>query len=846
MTLRPGLHAIDRSEREDPFEGIMNLVRPPTDQLRSAAVDEELPNLFRDVVDLPGAERERYFDARGTPKELREQIESLLRFDTRRRFLTASVEDAAARLLDEPGLGEGDRCGAYTLVRVLGRGGMGAVFLAQRTDGELDQRVAIKFVPATSISPVARERFLRERQILASLQHPGIAHLLDAGHTAGGQPYLVLEYVEGVPIDGYCADRGLGTDARIRLFLGVLDALAHAHSNLIVHRDIKPSNVLVTPRGLAKLLDFGIAKFLDDAGASAEATMLTREGGLAFTPEFAAPEQVTGGAITTATDVYSSGVLLFVLLGGARRTGSLADTIRAASDAEFPRLPAARGDLSTILAKALKRTPAERYGSAAAFAEDLRRYLNHEPIAARPDTLGYRTSKFLRRRWRGVAAVAVAVLSIIVLTGFYTARLATERNRARVEAQKATQISSLLTNLLTASDPFSTPEVKEPTVRALLDAGAARVRKELAGQPEMQVHMLTVIGRVYQRLGVDDKAQSLLEEALAIGRHGPENEALAETLNDLGVLRRDKGDFRSSAQLLEQALSIRRRLLGSEHQDVAVTASELGRVSRNLGDAVRAERLTAEALRIRRAVYGEDHPETATTENDLALVLLEQGKLADAEMLFRRSLEVHRRVFGEENAAVARVMSNLAVVTEQMGDLAGAESLFRQSLAIRRKVLDHSHPDISRALDKLGNVLRERGQYGEAAMLLRESLSIARAAFGDEHPLVAQCEADLARVYAAQGQAAAAEPLIRDAVEIRRRVLHEGDWQTASAESLLGAVLTALERYAEAEPLLLAAERVLKDIPGTQGQEARENRARLAVFTTSKHTVSVPDHDRGR
>jgi tetratricopeptide (TPR) repeat protein len=811
-------------------------------------MDERISLLFREIADLPPAERERVFAARNVPPELRAEVESLLASDASEdHAVTECISQAAEAAVQAngelrlEGSLAGQTVGSYTLLSPIGQGGMGTVWLAERSDGRFEARAAVKFLNAALIGQAGGERFRREGNILARLAHPHIARLIDAGVSSFGQPYLVLEHVEGEPIDRYCRIGGLGTEARVRLFLGVLDALAHAHSNLIVHRDIKPSNVLVTPDATVKLLDFGIAKLLEETRESADATALTREGGLALTPEFAAPEQVMGGAITTATDVYSSGVLLFVLLGGERRTGSHAQTIRALMAAEFPRLPAARGDLATILAKALKQKPAERYVSAAAFAEDLRHYLNHEPIAARPDTLGYRTSKFLRRRWRGVTAAASAVALLVVLTGFYTARLAAERNHARLEADKAAKVSDLLTNLLTASDPFSAQRAKEPTVRGLLDAGAARVHNELAGQPELQAQMLTVMGRVYQRLGAGDKSQAMLEEALVIGRRGPENEALAQTLNDLGVLRREKGDLSGAARLLGEALAMRRRLLGSEHRDVALTTSELGRVSRDLGDYERAEKQTAEALRIRRKVYGEEHTETATTENDLGLVLLEEGKLSEAAALFRQSLAVHRKVFGEDHASVARVMNNLATVTDEMGDFAGAESLIRQSLAIRRRVLDQNHPDISKALNSLARVLLERGQYGEAAALLRESLPIARAAYGDAHPMVANCLVKLAGVDLAQGEAAAAEPLSRRGVEILRRAYGEGNWQTASAESMLGAILTALGRYAEAEPLLMGAQRVLKDIPGAQGQAARENRARLAVLETAKHNTATSE-----
>lgn len=734
---------------------------------------------------------------------------------------------------------EGQTVGAYTLVSPIGQGGMGSVWLARRSDGRFEGEAAVKFLNAALVGRAGGERFRTEGTLLARLTHPHIARLTDAGVSPIGQPYLVLEYVEGEHIDRYCDGRGLGVEARIRLFLDVLGAVAHAHANLIVHRDIKPSNVMVTPEGQVKLLDFGIAKLLEGGEQFGAATDLTREGGWALTPEYAAPEQATGGPITTATDVYSLGVLLFLLLGGQRRAGSPAESMRALVNAEFPSLPTVRGDLATVVAKALKKEPAERYASATAFAEDLRRYLDHEPIGARPDTLAYRTAKFLRRRWRGVTAAAAVVLVMAVLTGFYTARLAAERNHARLEAAKAAKVSDLLIGMLTAADPYATHEVKEPTVRGLLDAGAARIHQELAGQPQLKAQMLTVMGRVYQRLGANDKAQGLLEEAVAIGRRGPQDEALAQSLNDMGVLWREKGDFSAAAQMLEQALGMRRRLLGREHKDVAVTLVELGRVYSDRGNNERAEPLFREALQIRRKVLGEEHQETATSLNDLASLLWEKGDLPGAAALFRQALAIDRKVFGEDHPSVASIINNLALITEDLGDHTAAESLFRRVLEIRRKVLDQRHPDIAITLNNLSHTLREQGRYDEAASVLQEALGIARPALGDEHPLTATYMVNLARIQLLQGQATTAEPLLRHALGIRLRALREDDWRTASAKSLLGAILTALGRYGEAEPLLLDAQRVLKDIPGPQGREARATRERLGALKEARGRESA-------
>ena len=787
------------------------------------------------AIDMDGAERTAWLASlRLEDPGIAADLQSLL--DEHAVLSQECFLDLDAGLPLEASLA-GQTVGAYTLVSPIGQGGMGSVWLARRSDGRFEGQAAVKFLNAALVGRAGGERFRTEGTVLARLTHPHIARLTDAGVSPIGQPYLVLEYVEGEHIDRYCDGRGLGVEARIRLFLDVLGAVAHAHANLIVHRDIKPSNVMVTPEGQVKLLDFGIAKLLEGGDQPGAATDLTRESGWALTPEYAAPEQATGGSITTATDVYSLGVLLFLLLGGRRRTGSPAESMRALVDAEFPRLPTVRGDLDTIVAKALKKYPAERYASATAFAEDLRRHLDHEPISARPDTLAYRTAKFLRRRWRGVTAVAAVVLVMAVLTAFYTARLAAERNHARLEAAKAAKVSDLLIGMLTAADPYTT--IKEPTVRRLLDAGAERIHKELAGQPELKAPILTVMGRVYQRLGANDKAQGLLEEAVAIGRRGPQDEALAQSLNDLGVLRREKGDLSDAAQMLGEALAMRRRLLGREHRDVAVTLVELGRVYSDRGNNERAEPLFREALQIRRKVLGEEHQETATSLNDLALVLWGKGDLPGAAALFRQALAIDRKVLGEDHPNVVSIIGNLALITEDLGDHTAAESLFRRALEIRRKVLDKGHPDIALSLNNLSHTLREQGRYDEAASVLQEALGIARPALGDEHPLTATYMVNLARIQLLQGQAATAEPLLRHALGIRLRTFREDDWRTASAKSLLGAILTALGRYGEAEPLLLDAQRVLKDIPGPQGREAVANRKRLAALKEARGRESA-------
>jgi serine/threonine-protein kinase len=593
------------------------------------------------MLDLPAHERAAGLAAiRMQDPEVATDVEAML--EQHKQLSAEGFLDTAPPIKPVELTLAGVTVGAYTLKSPIGYGGMGSVWLASRSDGRFESQVAVKLLNAALVGRGGEERFRREGMILARLAHPHIARLIDAGVSNTGQPYLVLELVEGRHIDIYCDDRQLSVEARVRLFLDVLSAVAHAHANLIVHRDLKPSNVLVTGGGHVKLLDFSIAKLIEDDGMS----RLTREGGSAMTPKYAAPEQINGGAITTATDVYALGVLLYELLSGQHPIGEVPQSGAAIARAIVDKPPARvstavagagvdaiallaanrrstpdklirqlQGDLDTILNKAMKKDPVERYGSVAEFADDLRRFVDHQPISARPDTITYRTAKFVRRHWRGVAAGAAAIITLTTLIAFYTIRLATERDRAQREAEKASRISQVLTGVLNSADPYRDPDSGEPSERAFLDAGASRVLKELADQPGVQAELLTMIGRTYQRLSLYDKALPLQLQALDLARRafGPDDVRVAQSLNDLGVLERELGDYPAAEPLLVESLAIRRRLLGSEHKDVAVTLVELSRVMRDRGRIAEAEAPSREALAIRKKIFGDEHRETATS-----------------------------------------------------------------------------------------------------------------------------------------------------------------------------------------------------------------------------------------
>jgi serine/threonine protein kinase/Tfp pilus assembly protein PilF len=789
----------------------------------------------------------------------------------RQRFLDGAVLDPQA--VTRQSL-VGQVLGSYRLLSLIGQGGTGSVWLAERCDGRFEGHAAIKLLNVSLMGRSGEERFRREGTILARLRHPRIAHLIDAGVSAANQPYLVLEHVDGLRIDQHCDDNAIGVEGRLRLFLDVLEAVAHAHANLIVHRDIKPPNVLVTRTGQVKLLDFGIAKLIE---SESEVPAVTREGARALTPEFAAPEQLSGGAVTTATDVYALGVLLYILLTGRHPAGraveSPATLVRAIVDSDPPRPSdvvmssdesgslaghaarcrttpsrlqrALRGDLDTIVARALKKHASERYASVTALADDLRRHLRREAISARPDTLRYRASTFVRRHARAVAFTAGTLVLLVALTTIYTIQLSVERDRARHEAAKAVKVSNLVMGLLTSADPYANYAGGEPTVRDLLDRGAEQAVTSLGNEPDLLAEMLTMMGRTYRRLGMYEKALPVLQQALSSGQvaFGAEHASVAATLHDVGVLYGDTGDYAAAGRSLERALAMRRRLLGPDHQDIAVTLAELGRLYQDQGFNDRAEPLHREALALRRRVLGESHRETPVSISDVASVLRLRGDLTGAETLLLQCLVLNRAARGEDHPNTIMTAHDLALIAAARGDDRSAERTFRDVIARQRIALGERHPVIAMMLNNLAHVLKQQRRPDEAAAVLDEALGIARTALGNRHQLVAIYLINRAALELERGGPADAEAWLRQALVIRtlapgvvpsrRRTLIEHEWNLPATRSLLGEALVALGRYDEAETLLLAARGELAALPSPPVPDLNATYRRLVTLYTA-------------
>ena len=799
-----------------------------------------IPQLDR-ALELAPDERARWLASlRAEDAELAQDLEALLRrHDALER--DGFLRDAPLAP-PRPASLAGQALGAYTLRSLVGQGGMGSVWLAERSDGRYQSQAAAKLLNASLVGRDGEARFRREGSILARLRHPNIARLIDAGVSAAGQPYLILEHVDGERIDRFCDARRLGIEARIRLFLEVLAAVSHAHANLVVHRDLKPSNVLVAGDGQVKLLDFGIAKLLE-GDARGEPTALTREGESALTPEYAAPEQVTGGDVTTATDVYALGVLLYLLLTGRHPTGgergSAAGLIRAiveaapvrASDAvtavhggAAPLSEAAacraatpqklrallRGDLDNILAKALKKQPAERYASAEAMADDLRRYLDQRPVRARADSLGYRTRKFVSRNRLALGAAAVAGTALLAGAGvaLWQARAAArQRDRALVQLDRAEATNDLASFLLSEA----TPAEGRPISNAeLLARGEALVERRFAGDPALRVHMLLTLADRYHENEQFDRWQATVDRAFSESRG----------IGDLGLRSRaacakaagldDQGHVAEADELLGAAL----RDLGAQEDAAADEAycrvAEANMANRR-GDATRGVAAAERAVALEQArngPAGRGHDALFVLAN--AYLVAERCVAADAAFT-RLTAELDRQGRGDTRDA-ALVLNNWSTMLQNAGQQLRAIPLSERAVRIARE-RDSEHGAAVVLLRTYANALCAVGRCAEAVPIVEEAVAKAPATGSQRRRYGALSTA--VSVHAGAGNLARAAELLREAGRILEASRAELPGQQAVLERRL-AELALLRGDSRAAVTL--AERA-----GTRAEDLRHN-----------------------
>jgi serine/threonine-protein kinase len=757
---------------------------------------DRLQELFYAASGMEPRKRRAFLEAEcATDPELRVEVESLI-FSSGETAATGLVDSlqilAAAAIAVTPG----ERIGHYEVIRELGRGGMGSVFLAVRADDHYRKQVAIKLLNLAMATPEMQARFRAERQILADLDHPHIARLLDGGATPAGLPYVVMEYIEGPPIDVWCREKNLSVPKRLHLFRQLCDAVMYAHRNLVIHRDIKPANVLVAPDGSPKLLDFGIAKLVNEEPA------LTRMHERLMTPEYASPEQARGDAITTASDVYSLGILLYELLTGRRpfevagRTAAeiqitICDTEHARPSERGSR--ELRGDLDNIVMMAMRKEPLRRYASVDQFSEDIRRYLEGFPVMAREDTWGYRTGKFIRRHRWSVAAASVFLIMLIafgIAMALLAKRVTAERDIANTERRNAEQVSQFLIDSFRLADRSGT-QGRTLTAQEVLDRGSERIIKQLADQPLVRARMMNTMGQVYESLGLYDRAQLLLNNALA-------THPTVETLSSLGHLADTKGDFATSEAWYRKALAKAGQDSGQIADLKAMLASALTGSAKN----AEAERLLNESLASRREEFGDQSAQVADSLFRLAKLKDAEQKFAEAEPYYRQALAIRRRVLGPENPDTVNAIGQLAFLLNTRGNLNEAETLQRESLALHRKLYGESHILVAEDLAALGILKFNGGDYKEAVTLDRQAADIYRAALGPESPQLANAIIELGNSLERAGRLTEAEADIRQGLAMNEKLLGPNHPETASARHNLVNVLHDQGKNAEAEKIM--------------------------------------------
>lgn len=800
-----------------------------------------IKSIFHTAMERPADERGDYLAAAcGADAALRAEVDSLLSHHAADDgFIEPPAPGSVAKAFEnaETHARIGHRVGAYELLRLLGAGGMGHVYLARRADGQYDKLVAIKLIRRAVEHEELRKRFQNEQKALAALDHPNIARLLDGGVTADGHSYLVMEYIEGKPIDEYCDEEGLVVEKRLEIFRSVCAAVHYAHQRLVIHRDLKPANILVTADGTPKLLDFGIAKLLDEA--SSEAAPQTMGLSVPFlTPEYASPEQIRGEAITTASDIYALGVILYELLTGRRpyrvtsraqhelarqictveparpstAVGEIGETCdvappkvdpRATRSNGRPRGPATEslrrrlsGDLDTICLMALRKEAGRRYGSVEQFGEDIRRHLVGLPVIARKDTFVYRTAKFVKRNRAVVLASAVVALALVGgIIGTGVSLVFVQRAQ-----QKSVLMNDFLKQMLAEADINNVG--RDLTVREMLDRASERVGLDFSDHPDVEAGLRAAIGKAYLSLRLPD-AGDHLQKAYELRKsiHGEMHSDVADSLHDLAIFHYNQGQPDKAEELARQSLAIQESLSGEISEAYASTLDDLAVFVRTTGDYDRAEPIYKKALALNRHLYGPTSPNTGQTLNNYAVLLKLKGDFDRAEEMYREAVEIRRKQPGA-HYVLATTLNNLAALLHARGDFRKAEPIYREALALQRRLVGEESPAAALTENNLGMLLLSLARFEEAEKLLRHSLAAHRNRLGDSHPQVATCLFNLGSLYHQLARYGEAEPLYRQSYDIRLQALGLEHSDVATSLTGLGSLAIDFERFEEADRYL--------------------------------------------
>jgi serine/threonine protein kinase/TolA-binding protein len=810
---------------------------------------QRLNELFFHAARLQGAERQAFIarETLGEPELEREVLALLERGDERKSGPpTRTLGGGLALAPRDERLLVGRVIAKYQLVSVLGRGGAGTVFLGERADRQFSGKVAVKVVDRSAAADLGM-RFRAERQILASLNHPNIARLIDAGETDDGQPYLVMEYVEGQPLDQYCDERKLDLRKRLKLFIDICAAVQYAHQNLIIHRDLKPANILVTADGTVKLLDFGIAKLLNHGNGSNTVSELTRMNERLLTPEYASPEQIIGGAITTASDVYSLGIVLYRLLTGLRpydlsgaasqlemeRSICVADPPRpsanvqramqsgtAEGDQPIAALALARsvsperlrrrlvGDVDAIVMRALRKEPQHRYSSVERLVADIRHYLDNEPVQARQGNWVYYTQRFVRRH---TTAVVASVGFLIFLTGVAVVMsiqrqsIAAALERATHDRERAEQVSDFMLDVFSAADPFINAG-KEPTARALLDQAARNIQGDLGQQPEVRARLLEAIGRSYRRMGQPGRAVAYLQDSLRIQRQflQKDDASLGSIVTEIAIALRNQGRIDESDGYFAEALQISRQSKDQGSEAHAKLLVDLGRLEKLRSHPTQALGHLDQALQLMRSRKGPRDPEVGAILAEMSNIKVWLDDLDGAEVAARAAVDIYQSV---PTDYPDRVMAEyyLADLFLNRGRIEDAAPLFERVLSAQRRLYGVKSRATADTLASLAQVRIAQKNFGTAEKLIREALEAHQESGSAAFREIGYLQTMLGTVLMRQNKFADAEQTLRDTLVIFTKNIRGDHQYIASAEHYLGEALLAQHKYGEAEIVLLAA-----------------------------------------
>ena len=827
---------------------------------------QQIKSIFYPALELPVPERGDFVrEGCAGDEGLKEEIERLLNAHEAAEDFIESPTVAVKNLVSAETISSpvGRTIGAYRIEKEIGRGGMGAVYLAARADAQFEKQVAVKLIKRGLDTDEIIRRFRHERQILAHLDHPNIARLIDGGATSDGKPFLVMDYVEGLPLMKFCQENLLLINERLNLFLHICSAVAYAHRNLIVHRDLKPSNILVTSDGVPKLLDFGIAKLLTPE--SDFSTLQTATNLAVMTPEYASPEQVRGEPVTTATDVYSLGVLLYELLTDSRpynfTTKSLEKIIHTVCEVEPPRPSSAiiptsnvqrpkpeqqatnhqspivnrkslKGDLDNIVLMAMRKEPTRRYSSVEQFADDVRRHLEGLPVLARQDAFGYRAGKFIRRNKAGAAAGTGIALSLIggIIATFRQSKIAArQRDTALAEAEKAERINGFLQKMLASADPRK--QGKDVKMTDVLELAAGSIERDFANEQEIIADLQTTIGLTFLSLGKADLAEPHLRRALEtrLKLFGREHYDSAMSIYNFGQLLEAKGTAPAAENCYRQSLAALRRLLGGEHLEISNVLHNLAHVSALQGKNAEAVEILREELKIRRALLDENHPGIAQTLTELGSVLTVTGDTEAAEPLQRQALTIMRRNQADEHPDTAAILVNLFGAIQHTNP-AEAESLVVESLRIRRKLLGDKHPDVAWSLYHLSFLKINRGENVEAEQLAEEILGLRGTTLTDENLLVSNALLILGRSLMGQNRLLEAETVLRECLALRLEHLPPEHWVLATTRGFLGECLMRLKQTEAGRRFILESYASLKEKFGENHMHTKMAAARVENF----------------